>query len=1064
MSYDENVRRLQRELRDAGYEVVRTPVDISALAKADKVIDCEIIARKDFFNIMYMEVESDWRGIAARIVLMSKHPCVLITRYGNTHHILSTVKEYGTRDAEAMHVVVETRHTIASLAEFIRAIKVNPHDDHILIDIKVQAAFDKFSEYKQALDEFGKNLAAIIKKTEAVMNQAITGNKRYDAKAKNLLGMCKEVISDQIDMDDIRSMLLQHILTYRIFALVYDVTDFHETNAVARSLEEIKNTLDMPHDKISYKTMELIAESVTDIDQRQEFLKKVYETFYEKYDPDRADKDGIVYTPSEAVSFMVKSTDELLKKHFNKSLSDDGVTILDPTTGTGTFLVYIIKQIKKTQIKNKYINDLHANEISILPYYIATLNIEHAYKEVTGEYKEFENICWMDTLDSGVKDYERLTSYFKGNDNVKRMSKQQNMHIHVTIGNPPYNAVQTSYNNANPADKYDHLDKKILKSYYEGSSATNNNTVFDMYKRFLKWSSDRINGNGMVVFISNNSFLDAKADDGIRRALYNEFDYIYVVNLKGNARLSGEAWRREGEKLFGEQARVGVCISFFIKTGERHSEIQYVEVADYTKREAKLEWLDKNTILKLKCRKILPDKDAIWLNQTDNDFESLCPVLPGKFNESIFKDYTLGVKTNKDDWVYDFDRESLALKMKYYTSTYNRLLKKYSKLDVMPTSLINWLDKKIKWSSKVENEFKRRRRLTYKPNKIVQTLYRPFVSKLQYYDRVVTERPRSMLQFFYNGQTNFLISFPNPKTNVKFNVVGTNIMTDEGCVNGTQNIPLWLYNTNNKKIDNVTEFALELFRKHYSDLRISAEDVFYYIYAIFNDPKYEKKYRYDLRRNLPQIPLAKDFSQWSSIGKKLFHLHCNFDSAKEFNIQRVDKNITKTTARLSFKKDKNNIRIIIDDSTTLENIPRDILEWKFDSRTPLEWILEFYKEAKNRIKAESCDDEKIRDRFSTYSIENHKEKLIMLLSRVTTVCIETVQLRRKLESMEWGVQPDLKLTPNSKASKRRSPRNYGQDRAGFSKAQKTIKHENKQGGTQTKFSTWEKTQAAKDVF
>lgn len=1064
MNFDKNVRPLQLSFKGVGYERVRDPVDISTFDKADRVIDCEIIARKDFFNVMYMEAESNWRGLASDATFKSRYPCMMITRYGNAHHIFTTVQGRGTRNARLRHIVLETGARPALLQDFIQAIKSEPHDDHIAIDKKVQAAFDKFSEYKQAVEEFGKNLGTVIKKTESVMNRAISGNKLYDVKAKKLLAMCREVISDQIGMDDIKSMLLQHILTYRIFALVYDVTDFHETNEVAKSLEELKNTLNMQQDKISYKTIELIAESVTDTDQRQEFLKKVYETFYEKYDPDRADKDGIVYTPSEAVSFMVKSTDELLKKHFNKSLSDDGVTILDPTTGTGTFLVYIIKQIKKTQIKKKYTNDLHANEISILPYYIATLNIEHAYKEVTGEYKEFENICWMDTLDSGVKDYEKLTSYFKGNNNVKRMSKQQNMRIHVTIGNPPYNAVQTSYNNANPADKYDHLDKKILKSYYKSSGATNNNTVFDMYKRFLKWSSDRINGNGMVVFISNNSFLDAKADDGIRRALYDEFDYIYVVNLKGNARLSGDAWRREGEKLFGEQARVGVCISFFIKTGEMHSEIQYVEVEEYAKREVKLEWLDKNTILKLKCKKILPDKDAIWLNQTNNDFESLCPVLPGKFNESIFKDYTLGVKTNKDDWVYDFDRESLAIKMKYYTSTYNRLLKKYSELNTMPTRLIDWLDKKIKWSSKVENEFKRRRRLVYKPNKIVQTLYRPFVCKLQYYDRIVTERQRSMIQFFYNGQINFLISFPNPKTNVKFNVVGTNIMTDEGCVNGTQNIPLWLYNINNKKINNVTEFAIELFRKHYNDARISADDIFYYTYAIFNDPKYEKKYRYDLRRNLPQIPLANDFSRWSSIGKKLFCIHCNFDSAKEFNIRRVNKKAAKNTTRLSFKKDKDNIRIIIDDTTTLEDIPRDILEWKFDSRTPLEWILEFYKEPKNRIKAESCDDEKIRERFSTYDLKNYKEKLIILLKRVTTVCIETVQIRRELESMEWGIQPDLKLTPNLKAGKRRLPRNHAQNKTGFNKIQKTTKHKNKQGSTQTRFLTGEKKQASRDVF
>ena len=1050
MSFDENVRFLQHLFRDAGYEIIRDPVDVSAFTMSDRVVDCEIIARKDFFNVMYMEAESNWRRIASDAASKSKYPCIMITKYGNSHHIFTTVQGHGTHNTKIRHVVLETRARPSSLSELIQAVEVNPHDDHIAIDGNVQAAFDRFSEYKLAVEEFGKNLGAIIKKTESAMNRAMSGNKKYDVKAKKLLAMCREVISGQVNMDDVKSMLLQHILTYRIFALVYDVTDFHETNVVARSLEDIKKTLSMPHDKISYKTMELIAESVTDTDQRQEFLKKVYETFYEKYDPDRADKDGIVYTPSEAVNFMVKSTDELLKKHFGKNLSDDGVTILDPATGTGTFLVYIIRQIGKSQIKKKYTSDLHANEISILPYYIAALNIEHAYKEVTGEYKEFENICWMDTLDSGVKDYERLTSYFADNDNVKRMSRQQNARIHVTIGNPPYNAVQTSYNNANPADKYEHIDEKIWEKYYETSTVSNKNKAFDMYKRFLRWSSDRINGNGMVVFISNNSFLDAKADDGVRRALYEEFDYIYIVNLKGNARLSGDARRREAGNVFGGQARVGVCISFLIKTGEGHSEIQYVEVADYIKQDAKLEWLDKNTMLGLERRQIVPDKDAIWLNQTNNDFESLCPILPEKFNESIFKDYTVGVTTAKDDWVYDLDQSRLSLKMKYYISTYNQLLEKYKKLNNKPTNLVAWLDKKIKWSATTQNGFKRQNHLTYSPLCIMPTLYRPFVRKLQYYDDIVTEVPRAFRQFFYNRQPNFLIGFPNPSTNVKFDVIGTDMMTDLHCIDIIQNIPLWLYDDTGKKTCNVTEFGLSLFRRHYQHTKVSPISIFYYVYAMLNDPKYEEIYRHNLRRSRPQLPLAKSFTKWVSIGKKLFHLHCDFDSVKEFNLQRFDKKSMKNELKLSFSKGEKDISVVLDSVTTLNGVPLDVLEWTFKSKTPLEWILDFYKDSKNRIKPESCDDEKIRDRFSMYQFKDHKEEVITLLKRVTTVCVETVRLRQELKAMEWGPQPDLNLTLIPK--KKRASKRCGKSKKKSRKTGRTAKQGGEQDDAQAKLS------------
>ena len=1016
MSFDDNIRPLQLALRDSGYERIRNPVDISSFAKADRVVDCEIIARKDFFNVMYMEAESGWRGIASDAVIKSQHSCMVITRYGDSHHIFTTVRNHGTHNAKPRHVVLETRSRPNLLLEFIQAVKASPHDDHIVIDRKVQAAFDKFSEYKQAIDEFGKNLSVIIRKTEAAMDQAIEGNRQYVVKAKKMLAMCKEVISKQIDMKDIKSMLLQHILTYHIFELVYDITDFHETNAVARSLEEIKKTLNMPYDKISYKTMELIAESVTDTDQRQEFLKKLYETFYEKYDPDRADKDGIVYTPSEAVNFMVKSTDLLLEKHFGKRMSDNGVSVLDPATGTGTFLVYVMKQIGKSKITQKYTSDLHANEISILPYYIAALNIEHTYKEMTGKYREFENICWMDTLDSGVKDYGKLTAHFGNDDNVKRMQRQQKASIRVAIGNPPYNAVQTSFNNANPADKYEHLDEKIQKSYYGTSRATNKNKSFDMYKRFLKWSSDRIKGKGMVVFISNNSFLNAKADDGIRRALYDEFDYIYVVNLKGNARLSGEARRRERGNVFGGQARVGVCVSFLIKTGEGHSEIRYAEVDDYATRDAKLQWLDTNTIETLKPRKIIPDDEAIWLNQTDNDFNKLCPVLQNKFAESIFKEYTLGVTTAKDDWVYDFDRSRLESKMKYYVSTYNQLLQKYQKAHISNKNLLSWISKQIKWSRTTLNRFQRNQKLTYSSDHIVPTLYRPFVRKLQYYAKGITHVQTNFQRFFNGGLQNLFVGFPNPAANVKFDVIGTDLLTDVGCVDIIQNIPLWIYDNDGKRDYNITKFGLELFQKHYDDCNITPEDIFFYVYAMFNDPKYERKYRHNLRRELPQIPLAKAFFAWSEKGKKLFRLHCDYNNADEYDLQRIDKKVTKNEPRLSFKQEKDGVIIIIDDATMLRGIPREIMDWTFKSKTPLEWVLTFYKEAKNHIRPQSSSSKKIREKFSTYRFSDSKEEVIVLLKRLTTVCVETVRLRNELMGMEWGPQPNLVITPIKKST------------------------------------------------
>ena len=1012
MNFTNNLEIFQKELKYVGYESVNEPFDISSLKKEYSVIDCEIIAKKDFYSVLYMEVQSNWRGIATDVAKKNKDPCLVITKYKDSHIILSTMINHATNHAKPRYVVLNMNSNTYSMNDFINLIKIDSSDTIIEINEKVQSAFDKFSEYKEAFDAFSNNLEKIIKNTKIMIEKAIFGNKNYDVKAKKMLKMCKEVINDKMDMTDIKSMLIQHILTYRIFTMVYNEYDFHHTNTIAKSLESLKKTLNIHHNLINYDTIELIAESIIDIDERQDFLKKIYETFYQKYDPDKAKNDGIVYTPTEVVNFMVASTDQLLKKHFQKSISDDNVTILDPATGTGTFPVHILRQINKDKLNSKYTKEIYANEISILPYYIAALNIEHTHKELTGRYKEFENVCWMDTLDMGIKDYEKLTSWFEGDDNVKRISRQQKSKIHVIIGNPPYNAFQGSHNTN--SDKYAHVDKKIKEDYLSGS-ASKQLKGYDMYKRFLKWSSNRINKHGMVVFVSNNSFLDMGSDDIFRKAVYDEFDYIYVINLKGNMR-NHQTWRQEGGQLFGQQAQVGIAISFFVKTSENHSEIQYAEIDDYVDRKEKLEWLRTNTISTLKFKKIIPDMNSVWLNQTNNDFDELVPILPKEYNESIFKTATLGVTTNKDEWVYDFDKFDLIKKMKHYISTYNDTLN--DDIECHRIKNIKNLADGIKWSQTTIKGLKGKRHVTYSNDNIKTTLYRPFVIKYQYYDDVITHDMRNFCNVFKNSQKNLLITLQNPKERALFKILGTDKIVDAECFDNTQNIPLWQYDENNKKHTNITEYGMDLFRKHYKDKKITDENIFYYVYGIFNDPKYEEKYEHNLKRNLPRIPLVVNFDKYLEIGKKLFELHCNFNYAKEYKLKRIDKKIKRNKTRLLFKIDKNNIKIVVDDITTLEDIPAEVLEYTFGPRNPLKWILDSYRERKNQIsKKHGSNDENTRKEFTMYKFNDHKEEMISLLNRVTTVCVDTVKLRKELKTLEWGSQPKLCFTKISKKHK-----------------------------------------------
>ena len=539
-----------------------------------------------------------------------------------------------------------------------------------------------------------------------------------------------------------------------------------------------------------------------------------------------------------------------------------------------------------------------------------------------------------------------------------------------------------------------------------------------MYLRFMKWASERIKSNGMVVFVSNNSFLDAKANDGFRKSVFEEFDYIYTVNLKGNARLSGDAWKREGAKIFGQGARVGIAISFFIKTGENHSEIQYTEIDDYVEnREDKLKWLADNSLSTLPTRQIIPDEDAIWLNQTDNDFDELVPIVPDK-EVAVFESLSMGSTASRDDWVYDFDKKSLENKMRYFIDFYNNTLEKYfaEKPSIAP---IDWVDKKIKWGRELLKHMMRGTKITYSDKNITDMLYRPFVINYTYFHDVIIDWPRKFSEVFKNSKPNKLICFVNPQNNSIFQTLASDKIVEYHLTDTTQCIPLYMYDDKNRRRSNITKFGQKIFETHYQNNKIADEDIFYYTYAIFNDPKYLEKYKYNLQRKFPRIPLAQNFESWVKIGKKLYDIHVGFEDAEPCPLKRIDKKTSKVEPKLQLKKrskkcietlpcDSDDKSIVIDTKTTLEGIPAKALEYKFNSKCALEWILEFYKESKNVIGDKSCDDPKIREKFDTYKFADYKEHVIDLLQRVTTVSVETMKIREELQKMPWGPQPNLK--------------------------------------------------------
>ena len=954
--FEANLKRIRKKLGNAGFAKIREPYDTSRLSREVAVRDVEVIAKKDYYTVLYLEAESNWRGIATDVARKSGNECLVITRYGS-HTIMSTLRDYGTLNPKPRHVVIEDGAAKRwSIDGFMKLIRVRGGDDSLTIDWRVQSAMDAFSDYRDALGRFGENLGGIIDRTQKTVDEAIRGNAAYKAAAKKLLGMFRETISDAITLSDIRDMLVQHILTYRIFSMVYDVEAFQGSNAVARELENLKGLLGLTESRVDYSDIEVIAESITGTGERQEFLKRLYETFYERYDPKKADRDGIVYTPTEVVEFIVKSTDHLLRKNFARSLSDEEVVILDPFTGTGTFIVHVLERISMERLEKKYAGEMHANEISILPYYIAALNIENAYRERTGRYSEFGNICWMDTFESGTKSYEKMTEYM-GYENVRRIAEQQKRRINVIVGNPPYSAGQNDFNEENPNLSYPYVDARIKETYAKKTNSANINSLYDSYIRAFRWASDRIAESGIVAFVTNGGFLRSESGAGIRAYMHEEFTDVWCLDLRGNARTQGEPRKQEGGNIFGSGSRAPVTITILVRNpGKKKHEIHYNDIGDYLSREQKLKAIgNAGSIPGLKgWEPIKPDGNHDWLDQRDDTFTEYLPIgsketKSGKGNENaIFRMYSNGIATNRDVWAYNSSKNELSKNMKRHIDYCNSQDPKNPKIDPL----------RAKWSSNLSESLAR---LDSKPifkNNLIRTaLYRPFFKQYVYFEKkAFIHRPFKIPLFFpKTNSENRVICVPYGFTG-NFSTLITDVTPDLHTVASNQCFPLYTYGQNGKKTiqkENVTKYALEEYRFRYRDEKITKTDIFYYVYGLLHHPGYRKKYANNLSRELPHVPMTPDFWAFSKAGKALADLHLGFfDENREDNRHPLGppKRRSGKPAKLAFDKYRdpetgrqraNYTRLKINGVLAYDNIPET--NYRVNGRTPLEWLADRYR-------------------------------------------------------------------------------------------------------------------------
>jgi very-short-patch-repair endonuclease/type I restriction-modification system DNA methylase subunit len=714
-------------------------------------------------------------------------------------------------------------------------------------------------DFREAIDSFNSDLPTILVTLRDLINQQFTltpgpsptgegsesptgegsesptgegsesptgeGGKKREFKEKfnNLLTLCQESINPHITREDVREMMIQHILTEDIFLHIFNESQFHKENNIARQLQEVIDTFftgSVKRKTLSsieryYGVIRRTAASIVNHHEKQKFLKAVYENFYQAYNPLAADRLGIVYTPNEIVKFMIESTDFLCHKNFNKLLADPDVEILDPATGTGTFITELIEYLPANKLKYKYQNEIHCNEVAILPYYIANLNIEYTYKQKMGDYEEFNNICFVDTLDHTSFQGKQMDLFAMSLENTERIKRQNDKKISVIIGNPPYNAKQENFNQNNANRSYQSIDNRIKSTYIKEGKAQNQIVLYDMYVRFIRWASDRLNNNGIIAFVTNNSFIDALTFDGFKKVLSEEFSHIYLIDLGGNVRQNPKI---SGTKhnVFGIQA--GVAISLLVKTHNNNGlpcQVFYLRRPEFETAKEKLDFLAQNKLQNLDFTHIIPDKKYNWINQNNNDFDDLLPLIDkqvksGNSEQAIFKLFSSGLKTQRDEWVYDFCQDNLIQKVQFLITIYQQTLNHSDFPD----------RNKIKWDSELTRYAERKIVKKFNNAQILLSLYRPFIKQYFYFDQHFNGRTYQWFNIYNqdDDQGNLIIAFSGLAHSKPFSVLGLNTICDLGFIETCQCLPLYTYDDNGQRQENITDWGLEQFREYYSAL------------------------------------------------------------------------------------------------------------------------------------------------------------------------------------------------------------------------------------------------------
>ena len=875
--------------------------------------------------------------------------------------------------------------------------------------------------------------------------QGILENPEYTNEKATFEAFAAELrddLNDSITDGEIVEMLAQHLVTKPVFDALFDEYSFASHNPMSKAMQGVLDALHEHHLAKEADTLEKFYASVRQraagIDSaqgKQKIIVELYDKFFRNAFPKMTERLGIVYTPVEVVDFILHSVNHLLQQEFGQTLGSKGVHIIDPFTGTGTFITRLIQSglIKSDELPHKYRHEIHANELVLLAYYIAAINIEAAYhSEVLADYTPFEGICLTDTFQMYEKD-DLVDVLLE--DNSARRKRQKALDIRVIVGNPPYSIGQGSQNDNNQNVSYPSLDKRIEESYVARSEAILSKGMYDSYIRAIRWASDRVGDAGIIGFVTNAGFLEANTADGLRKCLADEFSSLYVFHLRGNQRTSGEISRKEGGKIFGSGSRAPIAISILVKnpSSQASGQIYFHDIGDYLSREEKLEKIGSYVSVAgiPQWQQINPDEHGDWLKQRDNSFSQFI-VLGDKKGDApkLFENFSLGVVTNRDAWAYNSSSKKLATNMSNMIGFYNaesesfNLVNKELDTKARQKKVDEFIDTnpaRISWSRGLKQAVALNKRYQFAPELIARSVIKPFSRQWLYFSRDLNEMVLQMPKIFPNeSANNSVICVPSSGGTVGFSVMIAASVVNLKFVGdgGTQCFPLYLYDEaaqasdddlfgeplegGLRRRDAVTDVGLAHFQSAYPGESLSKEDLFYYVYGILHSSDYRQRYADNLSKELPRIPAVKkaaDFWAFSKAGRTLAELHLDYETVEPYPLTIEAKapltNADYHVEKMKFAKKGDKSTVIYNQRITLKGIPEAAWDYVVNGKAALEWVME--RQAVRTDKASGIVND--ANDWAVETMGNPKYPL-ELFQRVVTVSQRTQDIVNGLPALD----------------------------------------------------------------